>query len=508
MLKTSIKTLKYLTLLIVLLIQIQRNCAKTINENSNNHNINNNINRSSSSKNNNNRTPLIPLLQQSTDSSTTKTQTNVKNFEKAQPSNQPKHSTTLTAACKHTNNGTVVNLNRCKQEYSSAGMRRKKRSVFHVRWNPNERFIVESHENPAINSSKLAPHPRLKVSKTTKLTLNPKLYLCHDKYSQMCENKTMVFKERILRAFDKAMMESLNESNFYNVDFKPVFGDSFEEQYYPSSCLVMEAGVRVLKRKDPPFNKLQFGKLFPKQKLFRQNKNIKTCAIVSSAGSMAGSKLGRFIDTHDIVMRFNHAPTRGYEVDVGSKTTIRVVNSQVVTKPEFDFTHAPIFQNVTIAAWDPGKYNGSLEDWLTTSDYDLFTNYEMYRRRYPKSRAFLIDPHSIWRLWQSLQMFANNRPIRKNPPSSGFIGLALLLPHCPVVDFIEYIPSTRLNGRCHYYSKEINSACTFGAWHPLAAEKLMALDMNVADDMSVFQFGILRIRRPNKLLCGFNFLGY
>jgi len=54
----------------------------------------------------------------------------------------------------------------------------------------------------------------------------------------------------------------------------------------------------------------------------------------------------------------------------------------------------------------------------------------------------------------------------------------------------------------------MNSACTFGSWHPLAAEKLMALDMNVADDMSVFQFGILRIRRPDKLLCGFNFFGY
>lgn len=54
----------------------------------------------------------------------------------------------------------------------------------------------------------------------------------------------------------------------------------------------------------------------------------------------------------------------------------------------------------------------------------------------------------------------------------------------------------------------MNSACTFGSWHPLAAEKLMALDMNMADDMSVFQFGILRIRRPDKLLCGFNFFGY
>ncbi|XP_068146365.1 beta-galactoside alpha-2,6-sialyltransferase 1 [Drosophila tropicalis] len=391
-------------------------------------------------------------------------------------------------------------------------LRRLPRSVFHVRWNPNEKFIVESHENPAINSSKLAPHPRLKVSKNTKLTLSPKLYLCHDKYSDLCSNKTQQFRQRIVQTFQKSMRETQHnetiDQNHYNVDYKPVFGDSFEEQYYPSTCLVMEAGVRVLRRKDPPFNKLAFGKLFPRQRLFRNIKNIKTCAIVSSAGSLAGSKLGRFIDTHDIVMRFNHAPTQGHEVDVGSKTTIRVVNSQVVTKPEFDFPHAPIFRNVTIAAWDPGKYNGTLEDWLTTADYDLFTNYEIYRRRYPKSRAFLIDPHSVWRLWQSLQMFAGNRPIKRNPPSSGFIGLALLLPHCPQVDFIEYVPSTRLNGRCHYYSKEMNSACTFGSWHPLAAEKLMALDMNMADDMSVFQFGILRIRQPDKLLCGFNFFGY
>ncbi|TDG47759.1 hypothetical protein AWZ03_005903 [Drosophila navojoa] len=410
----------------------------------------------------------------------------------------------------------------------SAAMQRLPRSVFHVRWNPNEKFIVESRESPAINSSKLAPHPRLKVSKNTKLTLSPKLYLCHDKYSSECQNKTASFRRRIVQSFERSMSESLNDSNHYNVDYKPVFGDSFEEQYYPSSCLVMEAGVRVLRRKDPPFNKLPFGRLFPRQKLFRNVKNIKTCAIVSSAGSLAGSKLGRFIDSHDIVMRFNNAPTRGHEADVGSKTTIRVVNSQVsrlhgpsikvsqrqsialqvVTKPEFDFAHAPIFRNVTIAAWDPGRYNGTLEDWLTSADYDLFTNYEIYRRRYPKSRAFLIDPHSVWRLWQSLQMFAGNRAIRRNPPSSGFIGLALLLPHCPQVDFIEYVPSTRLNGRCHYYSKEMNSGCTFGSWHPLAAEKLMALDMNVADDMSVFQFGILRIRRPDKLLCGFNFFGY
>lgn len=43
---------------------------------------------------------------------------------------------------------------------------------------------------------------------------------------------------------------------------------------------------------------------------------------------------------------------------------------------------------------------------------------------------------------------------------------------------------------------QINAACTFGAWHPLAAEKLMTFDMNSANDFSTFQSGIVRIRKP------------
>lgn len=344
------KTLKYLTLLIaVLQIQIQPNCAKTINEikrqinRRTNTNHNNYYYHSNNYKNNNNHYSNNNSSSQNRHEFTLQQQpknvnvnlNNVNNINKGYPSSQPilNISTTLTAGevnvrkqaegkksekkkpkqslqfkcstscgngkwnCKHDCNifsahvkWPITNL----FLYSSTGSR-KRRSVFHVRWNPNERFIVESNESPAINSSKLAPHPRLKVSKTTKLNLNAKHYLCHDKLSPICANKTLAFKERILKTFEKSLLESVNESNYYNVDFKPVFGESFEEQYYPSTCLVMEAGVKVLRRKDPPFNKLQFGKLFPKQKLFRQKKNIKTCAIVSSAGSMAGSKLGRFI---------------------------------------------------------------------------------------------------------------------------------------------------------------------------------------------------------------------
>ncbi|NXS45082.1 SIA7D sialyltransferase, partial [Balaeniceps rex] len=50
------------------------------------------------------------------------------------------------------------------------------------------------------------------------------------------------------------------------------------------------------------------------------------CAVVSSSGQMLGSRLGQAIDEQDCVLRMNHAPTAGYEEDVGTRTTIRVVS--------------------------------------------------------------------------------------------------------------------------------------------------------------------------------------
>jgi hypothetical protein len=52
-------------------------------------------------------------------------------------------------------------------------------------------------------------------------------------------------------------------------------------------------------------------------------------AIVGASGNLLDSKLGAQIDSYDEVIRFNRSPTDGYEEDVGTKTTLRIVNNHV-----------------------------------------------------------------------------------------------------------------------------------------------------------------------------------
>ncbi|XP_035772167.1 CMP-N-acetylneuraminate-beta-galactosamide-alpha-2,3-sialyltransferase 1-like [Neolamprologus brichardi] len=51
----------------------------------------------------------------------------------------------------------------------------------------------------------------------------------------------------------------------------------------------------------------------------------RTCAVVGNSGNLNGSHYGPLIDFHDIVIRINRGPTKGFERDVGNKTTYHVM---------------------------------------------------------------------------------------------------------------------------------------------------------------------------------------
>ncbi|XP_047284226.1 CMP-N-acetylneuraminate-beta-1,4-galactoside alpha-2,3-sialyltransferase isoform X14 [Homo sapiens] len=59
------------------------------------------------------------------------------------------------------------------------------------------------------------------------------------------------------------------------------------------------------------------------------------CIIVGNGGVLANKSLGSRIDDYDIVVRLNSAPVKGFEKDVGSKTTLRITYPEgAMQRPE------------------------------------------------------------------------------------------------------------------------------------------------------------------------------
>ncbi|XP_065844788.1 CMP-N-acetylneuraminate-beta-galactosamide-alpha-2,3-sialyltransferase 1-like, partial [Oscarella lobularis] len=58
---------------------------------------------------------------------------------------------------------------------------------------------------------------------------------------------------------------------------------------------------------------------------WRKEKGKISCAVVGSSDNMIGSNYGSLIDSHDVVIRMNVIPTKGYEKDVGTKTTFQTL---------------------------------------------------------------------------------------------------------------------------------------------------------------------------------------
>ncbi|XP_067102096.1 CMP-N-acetylneuraminate-beta-galactosamide-alpha-2,3-sialyltransferase 4 isoform X3 [Osmerus mordax] len=55
-----------------------------------------------------------------------------------------------------------------------------------------------------------------------------------------------------------------------------------------------------------------------------ENLECRTCVVIGNGYAIKNSSLGGVINKYDVVIRLNDAPVRGYEDDVGNKTTMRL----------------------------------------------------------------------------------------------------------------------------------------------------------------------------------------
>ncbi|KAI7790403.1 beta-galactoside alpha-2,6-sialyltransferase 2b [Triplophysa rosa] len=259
----------------------------------------------------------------------------------------------------------------------------------------------------------------------------------------------------------------------------------------------LQTRLKSLDSSEQPFVRLGFQRWFPSQPL---QKVYKTCAVVSSAGSILNSLMGREIDSHEAVLRFNSAPSIGYERDVGNKTTIRIMNSQILANPKYKFNSSSIYKNIALLAWDPAPYNFDLEKWYKRPDYDLFKPYIAHRESFPEQPFYILHPSFIWNLWDFVQSNTVEN-IQPNPPSSGFIGITVMMNLCEEVDVYEYIPSVRQSSLCHYHEKYVDVACTFGAYHPLIYEKMLVKRMGTASEHDLRKKGMVTLPGFSKITC-------
>ncbi|XP_035248600.1 beta-galactoside alpha-2,6-sialyltransferase 2 [Anguilla anguilla] len=249
------------------------------------------------------------------------------------------------------------------------------------------------------------------------------------------------------------------------------------------------ARVRALDGKEQPFSQMGWGRLVPLEPLEQvHGARFQTCAVVTSAGAILNSSLGKEIDSHEAVLRFNAAPTGGYENDVGNKTTIRIINSQILANPKHRFNTSSLYKGVILVAWDPAPYTSDLLKWYNSPDYNLFTPYAQHRQRHPSQPFYILHPKFIWQLWDIIQGNTKEN-IQPNPPSSGFIGILLMMTLCKEVHVYEYIPSLRQTDLCHYHEQYYDAACTLGAYHPLLYEKMLIQRMNTGSDQDLKRKG-------------------
>ena len=174
-----------------------------------------------------------------------------------------------------------------------------------------------------------------------------------------------------------------------------------------------------------------------------------SCAVVGSAGFLRLQRIGSEIDAHDFVIRANIAPVTGFENIVGSKTSMRVLNSEAIgTILREKACHSDHRIRRSVCPSYP-LYLNTGEQWMVSTYRRLCPNTTMF-----DARDFDAFDPAMRAQWQGLG---------KNLMSGSWaLGIALkLCPNMTTIYGVSHAKTFSLNNNesatYHYYDERKQS---------------------------------------------------
>ncbi|CAL9684305.1 unnamed protein product [Knipowitschia caucasica] len=183
-----------------------------------------------------------------------------------------------------------------------------------------------------------------------------------------------------------------------------------------------------------------------------ENLECRTCVVIGNGFSIKNTSLGKVINKYDVVFRLNDAPVRGYEEDVGNKTSMRLFY------PESASSNPSMHNDPgTLMVLVPFK----LQDlrWLK----EILYNEKRVRKGFWKpppqiwlgdpSKIRVLDPHFLEQTAERLlhiPLHSSRQPVH---PTTGILAVFVALNYCDVVHVAGFgYPSSKNHKHpIHYY---------------------------------------------------------
>lgn len=196
-----------------------------------------------------------------------------------------------------------------------------------------------------------------------------------------------------------------------------------------------------------------------------------TCAVVGNSGNLKGSKYGSQIDAHNVIIRMNMAKTKGFEKDVGTKTTHRVMYPESAVDLD-NSTHLVLFPfKIMDIQWITSAFTTGFHG----SSYAPIVS----KIKANKNLVMLVNPafmkyvHTSW-------LSSKGRY-----PSTGFMTLVLAMHICDEVKVFGY--GADKNGNWNHYWEALKNKNLKTGLHPGSHEYNLILELAKQKKVTFFR---------------------